>query len=112
MQKSQVSDKPGETKALHFYSLGRRKAPESNQINIGSTNESADKFGSASLVLVDMPGYGFAYMNDDDKQESEQLIMKYLRERGSSLKRVLLLLDGRYWVVLKLRLIMHAWTNM
>lgn len=53
-------------------------------------------FSSASLVLVDMPGYGFAFLSDKDKERCDKLCFSYLRHRGAALKRVLLLLDARH----------------
>ena len=55
----------------------------------------AKKCGSA-LVLVDMPGYGFSYMNENELYRVKKLCSDYLRYRGSTLKRVILLLDARH----------------
>jgi GTP-binding protein EngB required for normal cell division len=41
-------------------------------------------------------GYGFSYMNEDTKKSCDDLTISYLRDRGSSLKRVLLLVDARH----------------
>lgn len=49
-----------------------------------------------SLILVDMPGYGFAYLSDNDQERCYSLCMSYLLLRGSPLKRVLLLVDARH----------------
>jgi ribosome biogenesis GTP-binding protein YsxC/EngB len=65
-----TSPKPGETRAANFYSVGDR------------------------LLLVDLPGYGFAYAGDDTKSAWQQMIYHYLSER-SSLKKTLLLIDSR-----------------
>ena len=43
-----------------------------------------------------MPGFGFAFMNSDDVVRCQEISKMYLTRRGSSLKRVLLLLDARH----------------
>ena len=43
-----------------------------------------------------MPGFGFAYMNTEDVVRCQEISKMYLTRRGSSLKRVLLLLDARH----------------
>lgn len=97
VQKSSISDKPGETKQLHFYALGKytppTKAPvdEADKIVLAS----AKKFLPPALIIVDMPGYGFAYMGDEDKRRCQELMQTYLFER-QNLKRLLLLLDARH----------------
>ncbi|KAJ1430065.1 P-loop containing nucleoside triphosphate hydrolase protein, partial [Ochromonadaceae sp. CCMP2298] len=83
VQKAVVSDKPGETRKLTFFQLGSRtlRAP--------------------ALLLVDMPGFGFAFMNDEDKLRCHKLTMDYLTSnatRNRALKRVVLLLDGRHGI--------------
>lgn len=49
VQKAAVSDKPGETKKLQFFC-------------IGSYN---NKKSAPKLAIVDMPGYGFAFMSEE-----------------------------------------------
>jgi GTP-binding protein EngB required for normal cell division len=49
-----------------------------------------------ALVITDMPGFGFAYMNPDDLLRCNEISKNYLTRRGSNLKRVLLLLDARH----------------
>ena len=61
---------PGRTKQLNFFDLGRR------------------------LVLVDMPGYGYAQAAKEVKADWQGLMFEYLRGRPN-LRRVLLLLDAR-----------------
>lgn len=110
VQKSIVSAKPGETRVLRFYGLG--------------VNKSAKEKNVHALTLVDMPGYGFAYMKEETKNSISNLVYKYLfssapkealspeylrnaPEHSSesestkiiprpSLKRVLLLIDARH----------------
>jgi len=51
---------------------------------------------NVSLVLVDLPGYGFAYTSDDRMHEWKDLMHHFLIERGHMLKRILLLIDARH----------------
>ena len=108
VQKSPMSDKPGETKSLHLFALGGAKVamaiPGSGDKEIGSKSvpnstplvHRAYTAQSVGLVLTDMPGYGFAFMNETTTQRCQDLIFSYLTERGKSLKRVLLLIDARH----------------
>ena len=50
-----VSDKPGETQSLHFYGVGR--------VDVGPPDEEQT---APALVITDMPGFGFAYLNEHD----------------------------------------------
>ncbi len=67
---ARTSPNPGLTKQLNFFSLGDR------------------------LILVDMPGYGYAKVSKERKGEWDKLIRSYLRGR-TSLKRSCLLVDAR-----------------
>jgi len=67
---ARASGQPGRTKQLNFFDLGGR------------------------LVLVDMPGYGFAQANKSVKEDWQGLMFEYLRGRPT-LRRVVLLLDAR-----------------
>jgi len=67
---ARVSTEPGRTRQLNFFDLGGR------------------------LILVDMPGYGYARAGKAVKQDWQGLMFDYLRGR-SSLRRVMLLLDAR-----------------
>jgi ribosome biogenesis GTPase A len=61
VQRAEVSDKPGQTKHLQFFTMGRKvetKLP--------------------ALVLVDMPGYGFAYMGDEDNKRCFDLVSSFM----------------------------------
>lgn len=67
---ARASQEPGRTRQLNFFDLGGR------------------------LVLVDMPGYGYARASKDIKADWQGMMFDYLRGRPT-LRRVLLLLDSR-----------------
>jgi len=67
---ARVSGEPGRTRQLNFFDLGGR------------------------LMLVDMPGYGYARASRSVKEDWQGLMFDYLRGRVS-LRRVMLLLDAR-----------------
>jgi GTP-binding protein len=67
---ARASSEPGRTKQLNFFDLGGR------------------------LVLVDMPGYGYAQAAKAVKEDWQGLMFDFLRGRVV-LRRVVLLLDGR-----------------
>ncbi len=67
---ARVSNTPGRTKQLNFFNLGDR------------------------LVLVDMPGYGYAQAAKSVKEDWQGLMFNFLRGRPT-LRRVILLLDSR-----------------
>ncbi|MBN8520599.1 MAG: YihA family ribosome biogenesis GTP-binding protein [Alphaproteobacteria bacterium] len=68
---ARTSDTPGRTQQLNFFNLGHK------------------------LALVDMPGYGYAKVSKQQRQQWDDLIFSYLRGR-STLRFVLLLVDGRH----------------
>lgn len=57
VQKAAVSNKPGETRALHFYTIGKHF----------ETNKPL-------LSITDMPGYGFAFMSPSDMERCFHLV--------------------------------------
>ncbi|MDE2333344.1 MAG: YihA family ribosome biogenesis GTP-binding protein [Rhodospirillales bacterium] len=67
---ARTSSRPGRTQQLNFFELDGR------------------------LLLVDMPGYGYAEAGLQVKQDWQGLMFAYLRGRAT-LKRVMLLLDAR-----------------
>ena len=67
---ARTSAQPGRTKQLNFFNLGDR------------------------LVLVDMPGYGYAQAAKSVKEDWQGLMFQFLRGRPT-LQRVVLLLDAR-----------------
>jgi GTP-binding protein len=73
---ARVSNTPGRTQQLNFFSLP------------------ADKIG---LYLVDLPGYGYAKAPKRDAARWNDLMIRYLRGRAS-LKRVFVLIDARHGI--------------
>jgi GTP-binding protein len=70
---ARVSRTPGRTRQINFFDLGER------------------------LMLVDLPGYGFAQAPKGEIARWTGLIARYLKGRAS-LRRVLLLLDARFGI--------------
>ncbi len=68
---ARVSHQPGRTRQLNFFQLE-----------------------AAPIVLVDMPGYGYAEAPQAIKRDWQGLMLDYLRGRPN-LRRILLLLDAR-----------------
>lgn len=112
VQKAAMSPKPGETKSLHFFGLGFVLPPVPEE-PLSTTPKVIPKFQKLpnpnvtpkiekipSLVIVDMPGYGFSFMSEEDMKRCQSLtfdyLIKYQLEDTSPLKRVLLLLDARH----------------
>jgi len=67
---ARTSNTPGRTREVNFFRLGGR------------------------LMLVDLPGYGYARAGKEEIERWNQLIEDYLRGRGN-LRRVCLLIDAR-----------------
>jgi GTP-binding protein len=67
---ARVSQTPGRTREINFFRLGE------------------------SLMLVDLPGYGYAKASKAMSAQWQQLIFAYLRGRPT-LRRVVLLIDAR-----------------
>ena len=70
---ARVSDKPGRTQQLIFFTVGD---------------------GPDAFSLVDMPGYGFALASEEAVSAWQQLSASYLRSR-TNLKMVIVLVDAR-----------------
>ena len=68
---ARTSQTPGRTRQINFFALDRR------------------------LLLVDLPGYGYAEAPHSAIKAWTQLVRRYLRERGT-LRRVCLLVDARH----------------
>jgi GTP-binding protein len=81
-----VSDKPGETQSLHFYGVGR--------MDVGPPGA---EHTAPALVITDMPGFGFAYLNEHDAARCRRLTRAYLLATppGTPLRRprTLILVD-------------------
>jgi GTP-binding protein len=71
---ARVSQTPGATRQINFFNLGER------------------------LLLVDLPGYGFAKRSKEEANAWQEMIFAYLRRRAR-LRRVLLLIDSRRGVM-------------
>ena len=89
--KAKTSHKPGETKELSFYQLTADIISTTDDESSKTTTEVA----KMSLLLVDLPGYGFAFAKEERTIEWKNLMHHYLLER-KSLKRILLLIDARH----------------
>lgn len=101
-KKAIVSSKPGETRMISLYQLTAEIAQSSdigndnNDHSDGDAKKKKDVKHKTSLVLSDLPGYGFSYVSEEKSLEWKELMQHYLLHRGRSLKRVLLLLDARH----------------
>jgi GTP-binding protein len=71
---ARVSNTPGRTRQINFFDLGHK------------------------LMLVDLPGYGFAQASKAMTAQWQSLIFAYLRGRAN-LRRVILLVDSRRGVM-------------
>ena len=71
---ARVSQTPGATRQINFFNLGLK------------------------LMLVDLPGYGFAKRSKEEANAWQEMIFAYLRRRAR-LRRVLLLIDSRRGVM-------------
>jgi GTP-binding protein len=71
---ARVSQTPGATRQINFFNLAGR------------------------LMLVDLPGYGFAKRSKTESEAWQEMIFSYLRRR-SRLRRIVLLIDARRGVM-------------
>jgi GTP-binding protein len=78
---ARVSQTPGATRQINFFNLGHR------------------------LMLVDLPGYGFAKRSKTESEAWQEMIFFYLRSRAR-LRRVLVLIDARRGVMDSDRMVM------
>lgn len=81
--KAAMSSKPGETRRITFYQL-QHVAVQREEVE------------SRRLLLVDLPGYGFAYARESHSAAFRTLMSDYLLNRGKVLKRILILIDARH----------------
>ncbi len=96
--KAVVSDKPGETKKITFYQLTAQidDDNEGSKSDDSTTDDNSRKSSKMSLVLIDLPGYGFAYTSEEKAENWLNLMNYFLINREKSLKRILLLIDARH----------------
>ena len=90
--KAITSSKPGQTKELSFYQLTADVVTENDD---SAEKEASRELGKMAMLLVDLPGYGFAFAKEERTVEWRDLMHHYLLER-KTLKRILLLLDARH----------------
>lgn len=82
---ARVSNTPGRTRELNFFRLGEPDWEETGGAGGGRTG----------LILVDLPGYGYAKAPKRDIARWTDLTEDYLRGRAT-LRRVCLLIDSRH----------------
>lgn len=70
---ARTSKTPGRTQQLNFFNLGDR------------------------VLLVDMPGYGYAKVPDSERRIWDEFLPHYLSDR-TNLKRVFVLIDARHGI--------------
>lgn len=70
---ARTSNKPGKTQTMNFYQVGNQED---------------------QIVLVDMPGYGYAKVSKKEREKWGQMIETYLQKRDK-IARVFLLVDSR-----------------
>ena len=70
---ARVSNTPGRTQQLNFFNI------------------------AGKLLLVDMPGYGYAKASKKDSSQWNKLIRDYLKGRAQ-LRRVIMLIDARHGI--------------
>ncbi len=68
---ARISGKPGKTQTINFYNINR------------------------ALYLVDLPGYGYAKVSEQEKQKWGQMVERYLHG-SQQLRAVFLLIDIRH----------------
>ncbi len=84
---ARTSSAPGKTQTINFYAVtGRRETKKEAQGMV-----SADE----KVYLVDLPGYGYAKVSQNEKQKWGKMIEDYLH-KSSQLKAVFLLIDIRH----------------
>lgn len=92
--KASVSDSPGETKAITFYQLSSSPQPQTQVPNRNGEESSLKSFQAKKLVLVDLPGYGFAFTSELKMNQWRELMHHFLTQQR--IKRMLLLIDARH----------------
>eukprot|EP00050_Salpingoeca_kvevrii_P016303 m.54236 g.54236 ORF g.54236 m.54236 type:complete len:332 (-) comp6832_c0_seq3:51-1046(-) len=79
---ARTSARPGETRTIDFYALREGR------------------------LLTDLPGYGFAFAKEEDKQAWSEAMFHYLLHRPQ-LRRLFLLIDSRHGLMPKDRDFLH-----
>ena len=96
-QKCRVSSKPGETQSIDFYSVGTGNfAKDTGMSPSGTVSEHRDTFRPKSIIVCDLPGYGFSFMSEERKALNNSLMTGFLTNPPLNLKRVFLLVDARH----------------
>lgn len=105
-----VNDTTNEEYNIHNKTnhLSHQGKPSSSYNSTATTNNNtikdSSKIKNPALLLVDMPGYGFAFMSEEEKLRCHLLCLDYLTSNGCNrnhhkpLKRVVFLLDGRHGI--------------
>eukprot|EP00981_Chlorochromonas_danica_P001361 scaffold289_cov169-Ochromonas_danica.AAC.22 len=108
VQRAMISPRPGETTELFFYQIGQASKKQDQSASTTATTtttttpatKSKSSNNNPALVIVDMPGYGFSYMSEEDQKRCRELCYGYLLGsqmlHKKQLKRVLLLIDARH----------------
>lgn len=77
-----VSKEPGCTKSINFYTFTKGEALDQHM-----------------LYLVDLPGYGFAKISQEEKRKWADIIKNYISSRHQDvLRRVFILVDARHGI--------------
>ena len=79
----------GKTQRITLYQL-------SSKILVSNDNNSGEGMSKMSLVLVYLPGYGFAYASEEQISRWKNIMQHYLLKIGKSLKLIILLVDARH----------------
>jgi len=79
---ARVSGSPGKTQTINFYHLTAKKTEDKEELRAG-------------FYLVDLPGYGFARTNKENRQQWSGFIRKYL-EDSPNIALVCQLMDIRH----------------
>ena len=110
-KKAVTSDRPGETREIMFYKIScaieasSKVSSNQNQNQHDKQNvvgedihirQQQQQLGIMSMFLVDLPGYGFSYSSEDQKQVWREMMQTYILSRGKNLKRIMLLIDARH----------------
>lgn len=93
---SKVSNTPGHTKRLNFFSIKPPTSSTSSSTDSSSSsNTSSNTNAECKMFLVDMPGYGFAETASVEITDQwRRMIKQYITTRRT-LRKVLVLVDAR-----------------